>query len=217
MSAAQRSRSSPLPTSPASPHPPARSLSPDRFLAQHGAGVEAPRVDQAHFMPAWRRRARIDALRRLYEISLGNLLRAKTIDTPGRTPTPATGLNPSDAPLDAVAQLQRIRHELGVVVCGVLDMLVIEDMYWQAIAARLRCDPKTARRRELLCLRALSELVRAERRIEPRVGSASSAISTTWDERRTARASRHFPSYRNRTRGQPQPADRRRRCPRRRK
>jgi hypothetical protein len=161
------------------PPPPVRGCSPVRYLAQHGAGIEAPRIDGEHFRPAWRRRSRIDKLlakgsigfaeylaaqryRSTHEIAFGSILKSRGIPDgagarPGRGTGRATRLAPSERQVDAVARLDRVAGELGTVAVQLIELVVIADECWSKIAARLRCDPKTARKWTLLSLQALAQ------------------------------------------------------------
>jgi hypothetical protein len=154
---------------PASPAPSGR---PSAWLRQHHA-VEAPRVDDLVFHPAWRVRTRLDTLapvltryefqvattyRLIAERAAAGDLHAVEIDGEGRRANHYRGsrLERSERLLDGLRHLAAVRESLGAGPLDLVEAVVIDDLSWRQIGRRLRVDHKTARSRVLAPIKALA-------------------------------------------------------------
>jgi hypothetical protein len=135
--------------------------------------VEAPRVDDRHFRPAWRVLTRLDGLLADKAITAAEwhaaadfrelwdrVSRAALIRSPiGRVSKGTAGHRAFDVllagELDAVARLREIRKVLGAWACALLHLSVVRDQSWAALGRQYRCDPKTARAWVIAAIKAL--------------------------------------------------------------
>ena len=145
-------------------------MTPSVHFRQHHL-VEAPRIDDRAFRPAWRVRTRLDALldrraitprewraaseyRSLWEMALGDLL-----STPQRGAHGAGG-RPTDhymaERLDALRALSAARKRLGAAAWGLIEACVIDDLSWNEIGRCLDVDHKTARAWTITAIKELA-------------------------------------------------------------
>jgi hypothetical protein len=153
--------------------PPAPSFSsptPER----QARGVVTPLVDETHFRPHW---CAVDPVERLFE---GRLISAKEKAAAGRFRTtydaafagtlrahswdgvragkhcgkPAALRTERQS--DAVASLAQIRRRVGVGCFSVLEMVLVSELSWAALARRLRRCPRTAKTRAAAAIAALA-------------------------------------------------------------
>jgi hypothetical protein len=144
---------------------------PSALYRQHH-DVEAPRVDERHFRPAWRVLTRLDGLladRAIdaaewhaaadYRELVDQVAGAALIRSPiGRASIGAVAHHVASSlagELDAFNRLRAIRDRLGAWVCSLLDLALVRDLSWAALGRRYRCDPKTARAWVIAAIKAL--------------------------------------------------------------
>jgi hypothetical protein len=129
--------------------------------------VEAPRIDDRHFRPAWRVITRLDGLLADKAITAAEWHAAddfrELVDQVRSDPRHS---GPSARPeihfrnwvagdLDASARLHQIRAVLGDCVCNLLEAALVQDLSWAALGRHYRCDPKTARAWVIAAIKAL--------------------------------------------------------------
>ena len=127
------------------------------------------------FRPAWRRVDRLEklcaagminprelraavAFRQIYERAHSGQLRAGNmtavyVDKHCRRPMPGMG----EAQAAALARLHVVREALGALY-DLLEMVVIEEMSWTALAQRIDIDPRIARQWVAAAIAALAAL-----------------------------------------------------------
>jgi hypothetical protein len=143
---------------------------PSALYRQHH-DVEAPRVDDRHFRPAWRVLTRLDGLLADHAITSAEWHAAadfRELVDQGRcrafTRSSAFGTvgeagnsfrNSVAGDLDASARLRQIRAVLGAWACTLLEAALVRDLSWAALGRHYRCDPKTARARVITAIEAL--------------------------------------------------------------
>jgi len=98
---------------------------PTALYRQHH-DVEAPRVDDRHFRPAWRVLTRLDGL-----------LADRAI---------------TSAEWHAAADFRAV---LSAWACTLLEAALVRDLSWAALGRHYRCDPKTARAWVIAAIKAL--------------------------------------------------------------
>lgn len=142
------------------------------YRQQHD--VAAPRVDERHYQPAWRKLTRLDQLlgdklittaqwhaaadfRELCELCLiAGFGRPLNFEGGG-----AGAAAPNDAPaarLDALAELRKITARLGAGPCRLLTAALVEDLSWAELGRRLAIDPHTAKDWVITAIRALAAI-----------------------------------------------------------
>ena len=141
---------------------------PSALYRQHH-DVEAPRVDDHHFRPAWRVLTRLDRLladraitsaewhaaadyRELVDqVRRGALVCSSSLVRVVGSVFP----NWVAGDLDASARLRQICAALGDWVCNLLEAALVRDLSWAALGRHYRCDPKTARAWVIVAIKAL--------------------------------------------------------------
>jgi hypothetical protein len=131
--------------------------------------VEAPRVDDRHFRPAWRVLTRLDGLladkaitaaewhaaadyRELVDrVRRGALVRSSSLVRVGGSVAP----NWVVGDLDSSARLRQIQTMLGAWTCALLEAALVQDLSWAALGRHYGCDPKTARAWVIAAIKAL--------------------------------------------------------------
>lgn len=134
-------------------------------------GVEAPRVDDETYRPHWRRITQLDRLYAQRAISLVALMAARRyvrdIERAGgpssvsRMDDRGFGRSTGREQLPRIAALARVRAvraALGPGMTYVLDLVLIRDMTWVALAKALGCGDKAARSRAVAAIEALGRL-----------------------------------------------------------
>ena len=137
------------------------------------APVEAPRVDDRHFRPAWRVLTRLDGLLADKAITAGEwhaaadfrelwdqVARSALLRSPiGRASMGIAGRRAFDGSLagalDAHNRLREIRRRLGAFACTLLYLSVVRDLSWAALGREYDRDPKTARAWVVAAIKAL--------------------------------------------------------------
>ena len=145
---------------------------PSAWYRQHHE-VEAPRVDDRHFRPAWRVLTRLDGLladRAItaaewhaaadYRELVDQVARAALIRSPiGRASIGTAGHRvfalSLAGELDALNRLRQIRNRLGAWACTLLDLVLVRDLSWAALGRHYLRDPKTARAWAIAAIKAL--------------------------------------------------------------
>ena len=145
---------------------------PSALYRQHH-DVEAPRVDDRHFRPAWRVLTRLDGLLADKAITAAEwhaaadyrelwdrVSRAALIRSPiGRASMGTAGHHAFDVSLagdfDSLARPREVRRALGAWPCTLLYLSVVRDQSWAALGRHYRCDPKTARAWVIAAIKAL--------------------------------------------------------------
>ena len=143
---------------------------PSSLYRQHH-DVEAPRVDDRHFRPAWRVLTRLDALladkaitsaewhaaadfRELVDhVRCRAFTRSSAFGTVRAAGNSFRNWGPGD--LDASARLCQIRAVLGAWAYTLLEAALVRDLSWAALGRHYRCDPKTARAWVIAAIKAL--------------------------------------------------------------
>lgn len=157
---------------PAPPLPPPTSA-PTREYHRHHV-VEAPRIDDRHFHPAWRVLTRLDGLladgaittaewhaaadfRDMAEFALGGAA-SHSVLTGARTARSVASLTADRlvARLDARSWLDEVARVIGTVPCALIKAFVVDDMSWAAIGRCFGVDPKTARAWVITSIKALA-------------------------------------------------------------
>jgi hypothetical protein len=156
------------------PQPPP-SASPSRYLRQHYAGLEEPRLDRREFRQHWRRITQLDKLlrekaisfrewqvatwyRHTHERAFGGELASSAgrLDIPGRAPYCRGRQEPRGRQLEAAAYLRHVRETLGPTVTALIEDVVVEDLSWVAIGQRRNLDRRKAWRLALEAIHLLA-------------------------------------------------------------
>ena len=147
------------------------------YYQQHHA-LDAPKIDADSFRPFWRRRTHLDQLlidraigirqhragqrfRALAETAMSGAYRTQSLDRGGsdRGDNLSNGVAIA-AHLDALARLATIRAALGPFAFVLLEVHLVRDLNWRAIAARYHVTPRTARAWVIVALHGLADLLR---------------------------------------------------------
>jgi hypothetical protein len=133
--------------------------------------VEAPRVDERHFLPAWRVLTRLDGLLADHAITsaewhaaadfreLVDQVRCRALTRSSAFGTVRAAENSfrnwGAGDLDASARLRQIRAVLGAWACTLLEAALVRDLSWAALGREYERDPKTARTWVIAAIKAL--------------------------------------------------------------
>lgn len=145
---------------------------PSPFYRQHHQ-VEAPRVDEVEYRPAWRKTDQLRALRDAgeitgYEFGCGLAFRrmAEHVVAAAWPPPLWLGLGGGrrgkviggDLFLDELALLRRLDDELGRFACGLVEAVIVYDFTWRYLGYRLNVDPRTVRAWTVLAIKRLARV-----------------------------------------------------------
>jgi hypothetical protein len=147
--------------------PPSGKPSPE-FQRHHA--VAAPRVDSTAFRQGWRVNSRLLQLHAAGKITPGELqaaidahrAMARVLGLRGMALQPRVdggwrgGVDLSASKHDAAERLRLARAALGQQRMILLQLCVVEDLPWQAIARRLGCSHRTAMARTIEAIQALA-------------------------------------------------------------